>query len=645
MDRYRSVRDWVRYRADNALSKGIGIVLLWVGLLLLLAIALVSFVIWLTDSGPNDQGTNFAEALWISLTRSLDPGTFGADEGFRFRLATLFVTLIGLLVLATLIGLVSNAIDRRIEELRRGKSLVLEHGHTLILGVSQKLPIVVKEIVEANLSLRRHSIVILTDEDKVLVEESLRQKIPDLGTTKLVVRMGAPSSIRDLERVNPSTAKVIIILAADDSRADAMTVRTALAVRQIQGADYERPVIIEVASEHTASALRQALPQNYMPIITNDIIAKVAAQTSRSAGLGTVYQELLAFAGNEFYFAAVPLNLVGEDFFTAAENVDKGVLTGVKSHNEAPVLAPDPGYVLTESDQLLVLAEDDSLIHISAAIRKPEHDGDKNRFVPKAATENLLVLGWNSTARWILQEIDRRVVAGSQLTVMAHPLVADKASEFLDTAQLNQQASLVIGDSTSYPEIYRVMEGKAFDHVLVLGSMRFNSRVESDASTLLTLMHVRSVLEQLNVPLEKVPNIVAELHEEDSVDLARVARPDDFIVSQRIVSLILAQLSENPQLFGAFNELLDPFGSEVIMVPARELLGEGEFTMREISRTVLSQGAIVLGWEQGRSVDGGLSTYSERIQLNPEKSATLKVDQWARLVVLTSGDKQGVRAE
>lgn len=637
MNQLRNTRDWIRYRADNALSKGIGIVLLWVGFILITVISIVSLIIWLTDSGPNDERTNFAEALWISLTRSLDPGTFGADQGLRFRIATLVITLIGLLLLATLIGLVSNSIDRRIEELRRGKSVVLESGHSLILGISQKLPMVVKEIIEANRSVHKHSIVILTSEDKVEVEDNLRNLIPDFGTIRLVVRRGEPSSINDLLIVNPISAKVVIILAADVPRPDARTVKTALAVLTVRGADSKAPVIIEVAQDHTASALRQALPKNFLPIITNEVISKVAAHTSRSAGIGAVYQELLGFDGNEFYFAQVPTKLVGQSFATAAESMSQGVLVGIEDHRLGVKLLPDINTLLTENDRLLVLAEDDTLIRISPEIRRSSVDPFDEPFVCEVESENLLVLGWNPTARWILREIDRRVVPGSRLTVMAHPLVSDNAQEFLHDGLVNHQHSLIVGDSTSFPEIYRVLENGNYDHVLVLGSMRFETRTEADASTLLTLMHVRSALNELGASGGIFPNIVAELNDEDSVALAKVADPDDFIVSHRLVSLLMAQLSESPELFAVFGELLDPFGVEINLIRASEVLPIGEYSMAEVTRLLLGRGVLALGWELPLSRHIGGSLQGRRLRLNPSREERLHVSDQSRLVLLTRG--------
>jgi hypothetical protein len=396
-------------------------------------------------------------------------------------------------------------------------------------------------------------------------------------------------------------------------------------------------VIIEVAQDHTASALRQALPKNFLPIITNEVISKVAAHTSRSAGIGAVYQELLGFDGNEFYFVQVPAKLVGQSFATAAESMSQGVLVGIENDRAGVRLLPDVSTPLTENDRLLVLAEDDTLIRISLEIRLNIVNPFDEPFFCEVESENLLVLGWNPTARWILQEIDRRVVPGSRLTVMAHPLVSDHAQEFLNDGLVNHQHSLIVGDSTSFPEIYRVLENGNYDHVLVLGSMRFETTSEADASTLLTLMHVRSALNELGTSNGIFPNIVAELNDEDSVALAKVADPDDFIVSHRLVSLLMAQLSENPELFAVFSELLDPFGVEINLIRASDVLPIGEYSMAEVTRLLMGRGVLALGWELPLARHNGGSLQGRRLRLNPSREERLHVSAQSRLVLLTRG--------
>lgn len=72
------------------------------------------------------------------MLRTMDPGTMGGDEGAFFRAASLLVTIGGVLVVSSLIGLLANGIADKLAELRKGRSPVMESGHTLILGWSPK---------------------------------------------------------------------------------------------------------------------------------------------------------------------------------------------------------------------------------------------------------------------------------------------------------------------------------------------------------------------------------------------------------------------------------------------------------------------------------------------------------------------------
>jgi hypothetical protein len=50
----------------------------------------------------------------------------------------LIATLGGIFIVSTLIGVLSNAIDDKLEELRKGRSFVIEKNHTLISDGHQK---------------------------------------------------------------------------------------------------------------------------------------------------------------------------------------------------------------------------------------------------------------------------------------------------------------------------------------------------------------------------------------------------------------------------------------------------------------------------------------------------------------------------
>ena len=110
-------------------------------------VLLVSTVTWLPRLGPGDEPASFPEGVWLAMGRYLDAGTFTGDQGSNNRIFSVRITLVGIFIGAAIIGLISSAIERRLEELRQGQSAVIEPGHTLIIGRSEKLPVVISELV------------------------------------------------------------------------------------------------------------------------------------------------------------------------------------------------------------------------------------------------------------------------------------------------------------------------------------------------------------------------------------------------------------------------------------------------------------------------------------------------------------------
>jgi ion channel POLLUX/CASTOR len=117
----------------------------------------------------------FLESFWQMLLRVVDGGMFAGDSSWPTRVLALVVTLAGIFIAGSLIGLISNAVDQKVDQLRRGRSNVLERGHTLILGWSPRVPTIVGELVIANESEKRAAIVVLADLDKTEMEETLRR--------------------------------------------------------------------------------------------------------------------------------------------------------------------------------------------------------------------------------------------------------------------------------------------------------------------------------------------------------------------------------------------------------------------------------------------------------------------------------------
>ena len=117
-------RERLNYRFDSLMSKGtlalIGGLFLISLTIILMAAAIVSIGGLLTAPAGSTQPMSFGEAAWESLMRTLDSGTMGGDTGWIFRGIMLFVTLGGIFVVSTLIGVLSNGIEDQMEPAAQG---------------------------------------------------------------------------------------------------------------------------------------------------------------------------------------------------------------------------------------------------------------------------------------------------------------------------------------------------------------------------------------------------------------------------------------------------------------------------------------------------------------------------------------------
>src|SRR5258706_1940376 len=217
-----SFRQKFQYRFDNLMSRGtpamVGMLFLLSFTVIVLAAAIISgFGITQIDQ----PGTlSFGEAFWESMMRTLDSGTMGGDTGLGFRIIMLFVTLGGIFVVSTLIGVLSNGIEDVMDTLRKGRSRVLENNHTLILGWSPQVFTILNELMLANENQSNARIVVLADKDKVEMEDEIRERVEKHGRTRIICRYGSPIDLTDLEIANPHQAKSIIILPPENNDSD-----------------------------------------------------------------------------------------------------------------------------------------------------------------------------------------------------------------------------------------------------------------------------------------------------------------------------------------------------------------------------------------------------------------------------------------
>lgn len=624
-----TLRQRLRYRFDNTLARGIWGVLAWLGILLVLFMLAIAVFLRLTGIGPGGESTTLPEGLWLALGRSLDAGTFTGDEGLAFRLVALLVTLVGIFLAAAIIGLVSSAIDSRVESLRRGRSLVIETGHTLIVGRNDKLPAVISELVEANSSEKDRAIVVLTPDDVVEVAEELHSGIPDMKTSRLVVRSGNPTRLADLQQANPAEAKSVIVLRPQDG-SDAQVVKSALAVARCLPAESTAPIVAELEDEDTADALTAAIGDRLLPVTSTEIIARIGAQVARAPGLGGIYEEFLDFEGDELYAIDVTGPWIGQTYGQAMLASSRATVIGLRSAAGTTV-APDPRTVLQAGDRLIAIAEDDSLLALDRSPEPWTPATDPVQAPIERARERTLIIGWSPLAPLVVREIDVHVTPDSEIHLLVD--APREAVEAVLTAMTlrNQSLEIHAGSPISRSDVHAALREGPFDHVLLLSEKESYPLDEADARTMLALMHVRS----FPTDGKAIDNIVAELIDPNDVELTAPEENSDFIVSQRLIGLLIAQLSESPDLAPVFTELFDSEGSVIALHPAVRYVPAGTTTFRAVIEAARDLGVTPIG-VRAAGLAGTAGTVANGVWLNPPKDAQITLGPDDAIVVIAA---------
>ncbi|MFZ4079523.1 MAG: CASTOR/POLLUX-related putative ion channel, partial [Microbacteriaceae bacterium] len=400
-----NVGDRLKYSFDKTMSRGLPALIGLLGIVTLIFISLISLVVVIFGLFPEEQKLDFAEAFWATMLRTLDPGTMGGDTGPGYRIAMLIVTLTGLVLVASLIGIVANAFNEKVEDLRKGRSRVIEKDHTLILGWNRKIHQIVSELILANESRRRATIVVLAERDKVEMDDELKVYLKGRNKTDIIVRTGDPMSVADLKLTGLDTARSIIVLPPDDlDEADNFSIKTALAILNNPNRRVEPYKIVgEIKQEENLAAAELVGGDEAKWILGEDLISRLIVQTSRQRGLSAVYSDLLDFGGAELYLADVA-NLAGETFGTAALSIPEGAVVGV-INGEDVVLNPGREHALSSDARLIILAEDDDRLQFGNRASFNEKAISTTK-TSKQMPERTLILGSNGTLPVVLQELD-----------------------------------------------------------------------------------------------------------------------------------------------------------------------------------------------------------------------------------------------
>jgi voltage-gated potassium channel Kch len=622
-----SLRTKLRYNFDNSLSKAgafVGYVFIAIIVLAFAMTAIQAAIAAVQPLNTPLDPASYFFSYWAAFTKILG---IGSTDAWGAQITNFIYWAIGIAISGAVIGFISAAIQRAVARLKEGKSAVIESGHTLILGWSNRVFPILSELAIANENIRKPRVVIFAATARAVMDAEIAARVPNLGKIKVITRTGDVTNPEDLKRANVSSAKSIIILDADET-GDATVVSTVLAVKAVNANPSTR-IIAELDDANTAEAITTATKGQVIAVRSHDVIARVTAQASRQPGLAAVTLDLLDFAGDEIYFASVPA-LEGKTYADALLAFNTASVIGVVDGKGKTHINPAQTAKISAGSKIIAIAEDDDKVVYTGVrddIAKKKIAAHK---APTRKPEHLLFIGWSSMGRSVVAELSQFLPKGSTVHIVAekkHVLPEElKALKFGSNIKVTHAS--VSGD---IDELIAAASAKKYNEVIILGYREAISETEADAQTMLTMLQMNQLFEAKGNGVEPT-RLVAEILDSRKAELARVAAADDMVVSDNLAALLIAQVSENPALAPVFDDLFDADGASINVNPIEHYAPIGKsIEFAELVAIGRSHGESVIGY---RTLKGSKSDAASGVKLNPAKTTKFKPAEGDGLVVI-----------
>ncbi|MDX3582465.1 CASTOR/POLLUX-related putative ion channel [Streptomyces europaeiscabiei] len=613
MGRRDSFTGRARYWFDATLARGTSALVGWLALGCLIVVFPVSAVlVWTDPHAPASRSGRLVE-IWRLTGETLRLG--GATGPLLRVLLSVLLALVALVYVSTLVGLITTGLTERLTALRRGRSTVIEQGHSVVLGWSEQVFTVVSELVAANANQRYGAVAVLADRNKTAMEEALRSKVGTSGRTRLICRSGPPADPALLALTNPGAASAVLVLPHDDPSADPEVVKTLLALRSALGDEEGPPVVAAVRDDRYRLAASLAAGARGIVLESDAITARLIVQSARRPGLSLVYRDLLDFEGDEFYLAfdpALTSRSFGDTLLAYATSSVVGLL-----RDGRPLLNPPAQTLIGPGDRLIVITRDDDTARLSDCSGLVDESVMTPWQPTNARPERLLILGWNRRASLIVDQLGRYAAYGSAIAVVADraEVTAEQVRHIGAPFVPRLTVTFRPGDVTR-PETLRCLEMDSYDSVVVLGPDPVPGQQpdEADNRTLVTLL----VLQLLEQESGRELPVVTEMTDDRNRTLAPVSPGADVIISGKLIGLLMAQISQNRHLAAVFEELFSPTGSQVHLRPAASyVLPDCEASFATVVAAARQRGECAIGY---RRHDRATAVPDHGVRINPDKN-------------------------
>jgi Trk K+ transport system NAD-binding subunit len=636
-----------RYGFDNLMSKGgmsvfLALMALFVAAIVLMAI--LRFVVNLI--APEDSMSDLAAQWWRSFLQIADGGSIAEDSESNAlnRVVGIIALFLGMVLFSSLVAFITSQFEALIENMKRGRSPVLESGHTLLLGFGDRALEIARELVIANESEARATIVVLAEAEKTDMDEFFRERIESWKTTRIVTRSGSTSSQEMLRRVGIEEAKSVIVLngAGADAEhhekelADARVIKTILAVLSTTGEERMPPVVAELHNP-AKQELARSVSGRISIIDEHSILAKLMVQTSRVSGLAQLYDSIVGFEGCEFYFRAPEGGLAGVEYRELLFRYPECAVMGFRRADGGVSINPPASTRLAAGDEALLLAEDDSMIRYAKQAVSPAIPASPPPGTLPRTPERQLIVGWCTKAPTIIDEYAKYLVEGSAIDLVIEEANDSLRADFAGVASGHPGIAISLLEmDIDDPAVIERLRPERYDNVILLSPDGGESELK-DSDTIAKLLGFRLYFRKLG-DAEVKTQLITEVSDSDNIDIIRETGVKDFLISNKLVSKIYAQVSEEPGVLDVYEQLFAEEGSEIYLKPASVFLASlpAEASFGELCAAALARGETCLGVRLAAEAEDASRHFG--LRLNPPKERRFMLGAGDQLITLAENE-------
>jgi hypothetical protein len=591
------VTDRLRYRIDNVIAGGPRGQLLLLGILSLgvLLVGMLAYFVGLfevpdVEGVRRDIDSGFWDTLWWSAKHIVDPATFDLNYGARWPVIviSILVSLMGMVIFASFIGLISAAVEEKVGALNKGRSPVIESGHVLILGWSNRVFPVIDMLEELKV---RRKIVVLAERDVEDMREELRVHCASKRRSKVILRTGSPTSMVELQRVAFDRAFSIIVLAdelaaARGEEADISVIKTLMLLSSpdLWAGRSHRPKMVAEITKSENVEIAEIAGQRHIPVIcSSQVIGKVLVQTARQPGLASVYGQLFSGGGSQIFVQGFP-ECAGKTFSQIMHCFPGAIPLGVSSASRdpadgfvtyVPLLNPRPDHVIAQHEWIILLSQSVANRFVPAGPSAPAFSPAATPAPQREMIEHVVILGWNRGLYGMLREIDEYALPGATVRVVAdyddetaRALIGKELARPLRNVHFNYRRGDYLRRS--------VLEAAVGGNPSCICLLRDESTGESDLDARLIMASVllRDHLREL-VPARPRTHLVPEVRSPQNRELLERTGGIDVVAGPEVASWLLTQVSQQQMLLRVYDDLLNAGGNEVYLKPANRYVAPG----------------------------------------------------------------------